>query len=223
MHYTLLIVGAKNQDEVHQMLAPYIKDNCWELNLYPELDWYVIGGRWRGFFVLKKAATVPRTLGVLHDAGNRADRALKGDIDFEAMRVEAAERAADRYDAVAAAIDGTPVNETWEVICTDIGAMEDARREYGEQRRVQAFERFAGTELGREMLGHGASVDQYNVPRAEYIKHQSDAAITTYAILKDGHWHCSSTKDDETWHSMFANLINDLPDDNILTLVDCHI
>ena len=58
-------------------------------------------------------------------------------------------------------------------------------------------------------------------------------ALTTYAVLKDGKWYergqmgwfgiSSNEKDPEEWSSNFYKLIDSLPEDTRLTIVDCHI
>ena len=55
-------------------------------------DWYSVGGRWSGFFLLKNGATgklgMPGIYGreEENELPNRADQAKKGDIDWEGMR-----------------------------------------------------------------------------------------------------------------------------------------
>jgi len=55
-------------------------------------DWYSIGGRWSGFFILKDGSKgklgMPGIYGrdEENEALNRADQAKKGDIDWEAIR-----------------------------------------------------------------------------------------------------------------------------------------
>lgn len=79
-------------------------------------DWYQIGGRWNGYFKLKKPH-----LGALGRPGiqtmdkgykppekDRADVCPKSAIDIEGMRDEAGEAAAKTYDKVAAIIMGHP-------------------------------------------------------------------------------------------------------------------
>jgi hypothetical protein len=39
-----------------------------------------------------------------------------------------------------------------------------------------------------------------------------------------GWWACvSNEKDEQTWRSIYTNLIKDLPDDTLLSVYDCHI
>jgi len=68
-------------------------------------DWFVLGGRWKGSFKLKKGVKKGSFLlggfsfmggPALHDA----DQAFKKDIDFEGMRKDAEEKAFKKYDLV---------------------------------------------------------------------------------------------------------------------------
>ena len=118
-------------------------------------DWYQLGGRWTGVFELKPESIGEGNLG---ESGlmtqkittpNRADQAIKGDIDFHAMR----------------------------------------------QRDGEAF--------------------------------------SVFAVLKDGIWYeqgemgwfglVSNEKNKNDWQTEFEMLINNLPDDTLLSVYDCHI
>lgn len=76
-----------------------------------EWDWYVIGGRWSGEFLLKEGATSgvrgrPGTM--MEPAGKgRYDGAKKSDIDWEAMRLEAVEARRNSWDKMVAKMTET--------------------------------------------------------------------------------------------------------------------
>ena len=67
--------------------------------------------------------------------------------------------------------------------------------------------------------------------KESYIKRGS--SISTFAILFEGKWYekgnmgwwglVSNEKDENEWDDEFNKLLNNLPDDTLLTLVDCHI
>lgn len=204
--------------------STYNRYGFWQ-NPNAKWDWYVIGGRWSPCFQLKEGRKgligQPGIFGRNQSTAGRADQALKGDIDFEAMCSEDARAAANTYDVVNDAIRGTPINESWEVMSAFYA--DDAEKKYREQPRVKAFIKFAQTEKGKELLGYNAVVDQFNMTRAEYIQQKRNGAIATTAVVMNGKWYDSHGKDDQTWHSMFTNIIDQLPDDEVLTVVDCHI
>lgn len=146
-HFTVLVVG----EDVEGQLAPF-DENLDTRN--PKYDWWVIGGRWRGFFKLKRGAE-----GKLGEPGVfdnppflDADQAPKGDIDFQATR--------------------------------------------------------------------GA-----------YAK--CGTRFCTHAVLKDGIWYqqgemcwfgvVADEKDPAAWQEEFDKLLAGVPDDALLTVVDCHV
>ena len=62
-----------------------------------------------------------------------------------------------------------------------------------------------------------------------YIERYSN--FSTYAVIKDGEWYAKgemgwfgmSSDENENWKENFTKLIESLPEDSLLTLVDCHI
>ena len=60
-----------------------------------------------------------------------------------------------------------------------------------------------------------------------------NAEIVTFAVVKDGEWYergemgwwgiVSDEKDTEVWNNQFNKLLNDLPEDTLLSMYDCHI
>lgn len=57
--------------------------------------------------------------------------------------------------------------------------------------------------------------------------------IQTFAVIKDGKWYergemgwwgiVSDEKDEDEWKNQFKSLLNDLPDETLLSVYDCHI
>ena len=62
-----------------------------------------------------------------------------------------------------------------------------------------------------------------------YIEKHSK--FTSYALLKDGEWYAKgemgwfgmSSDEKENWSEELDKLIKSLPEDTLLTIVDCHI
>jgi hypothetical protein len=71
------------------------------------------------------------------------------------------------------------------------------------------------------------------VSRDEYVADAERTSFQTFAVLKDGKWYergemgwwgvVRDEKDPDAWSREFAALIDGLPDDTLLTIVDCHI
>jgi hypothetical protein len=212
-------------------------------------DWYQVGGRWNGFFKMK-----PQTVGVIGEASqvcvafdkdyeapgaDRADICMKGDIDIAGMRDEAGEKAGTTYDAFMEITAGTPTPITWQEMqekhrTGEFHADGDpkidwdaARTEYHAQPMVKALH----SSENRDAIWW--SIEDFLCSREEYVNRARSAAITTFAVIKDGKWYergemgwwgvVHDEKNKDEWHAQFSLLIDSLPDKTLLTIVDCHI
>lgn len=196
-------------------------------------DWFLIGGRWAGYFKLKPgcegACGKPGLMTPPAEAGY-VDSAKKGDIDIDAMRDEAGQKAAASWDKANAIIgDKLEGFIPWKTMRDEVWPEDQrdaARDAYHAQPAVAALGQ-AGD------FGIFASVEKYAVPRDQYIQAARDSAITTFAVIKDSKWHergsmgwwgaVSDEKDLDEWNKQFSDLVDGLPDDTLLTVVDCHI
>lgn len=199
-------------------------------------DWWVMGGCWSGMLKLK-----PGTHGMHGQRSwtNRdepvgaeyCDSARKGDIDFEGMRNAAATEAAKRWDEARAVIgDRTWLTrpEVQKTITEDQGDKKvwDLRREF-------YWAQEALSDLRKKFDHPFANLDEYLTPRETYINRHRNAAIATFAVLKDGVWYekgsmgwwgmVADEQDQDVWNEQFAKLIDELPDDTLLSVIDCHI
>ncbi|TSP14022.1 hypothetical protein [Cupriavidus campinensis] len=206
----------------------------WE-NPNRKWDWYQVGGRWSGMFKLKEGAAGELGKRSLLDRGEdtraierRADQAKKGDVDFAGMRDERGQQAGERWDKVHAIIAGRPI-PLWKEILERHGPanIESARTEYYSNPVVQDINK------AHDEIGWIDSIADYAGTREEYVQAARDAAGCTFAVLKDGKWYergsmgwwgvvADETERDD-WNRQFAALIDGLPDDTLLSVVDCHI
>lgn len=195
-------------------------------------DWWVVGGRWSGFFKLKAGAEGQRgERGLMgssrSEAPDRADITIKGAIDFDGMRSIAGADAAANWEKARAALvaAGAPlIWRTWEQ-CRDedhkvnITAARDA---YHAQASVVAL---------KASDFHDA--DQFLAPFEVYTQAARDSACVPYAVVHKGEWASrgemgwfgmsSGDMDKSQWARLVNDLLDSLPDDTPLTLVDCHI
>jgi len=210
-------------------------------------DWYVVGGRWAGFFKVKNPAEAEQgdkswmnKTEVLTD--HHADVTNKGNIDIDAMETEARNEATERFDHLEAAIgDITPVSwtELRESMLADGKDMDAARVAYRESdfnRAILAYEKANGAQIDSFM---GNPYNDYhlhlplNQARVKYVETAVMNIVTPYAFIKDGQWvergemgwwgMASNEKDKDEWLSQFYKMFKELPDDTLLTMVDCHI
>jgi hypothetical protein len=208
-------------------------------------DWWSVGGRWNGFFKMKKY-----TLGALGKPGiqtmnedytppseDRADVALKGDIDVEGMRNEAAKEAGETYDAVQEIIGQLPRHLTWEQVKANHatgGIDEDGEPQIDYNASREFYNAQPAVKAMRNSKDYWHSEpDRFLCTREQYIERARAGAFSTFAVVKNGVWYergsmgwwgmVSNEKDSDEWHLQFAALIDGLPDETVLSVVDCHI
>lgn len=198
-------------------------------------DWYTVGGRWRGYFKLKQGVRIgisqvgsPGTFDnpPTHDA----DVVYKGDVDIEGMRDHAGHEAGETWDKVHTIIDPLPEARPWRYFYAGVEAkkitLEEARTAFHEQPRCKA--------LAADEDLRWFDVEPFQVSRERYVQRARDRALSTYAYVKDGEWFAPgemgwwgvSTEEEEQKEAFvqeFNKMLDDLPDDTLLTLVDCHI
>lgn len=198
-------------------------------------DWWQIGGRWTGFFKVKTHALC----GCLGEPGiqsidenyippeaDRADVCMKADIDIEGMRDEAASKADREYTQYHIVVDPHPPIVPWRKMVEKHNQNYDAaREEYHAQAGVKALN------ANRETIWF--ETDHFDCTREQYIERARNRALRTFAVVKGGQWYergsmgwwgcVSDEKDDETWGRQFNELLDSLPDNTLLTVVDCHI
>lgn len=206
-------------------------------NPHRQWDWYQVGGRWSGFLKLKHGADGELgSKGLMgscaSDGPGRADQTTKGAIDFDGMRDEAGQEAANRWDKAAAAKNaaGFTAEATWDSRQTvrerHPGDIEAARAAYNSQPAVAALKNAFKDHFFFEP-------DQFLISRDDYIQQARDRATVTYAIVKDGEWIAKGEmgwwglSDDKVseadWNRKVNEMLDALPDDTLITVVDCHI
>lgn len=198
-------------------------------------DWWVVGGRWSNFLKLKLGEKGER--GIFGTERNEdtgfCDQALKGNVDFEGMRNTAGAEAKVKYDRAVKSrlrcgFAGDATWLTWEHV-RDVmfpGHIDKARAFYNEQPVLKAVS---------NVLDEGpfANTDQYLLSREVYIQQARNKATVSYAVLHEGQWisrgemgwfGCSNDKlTQEEWNSKVNEMLDSLPDNTLLTVVDCHI
>lgn len=181
-------------------------------------DWWVLGGRWSGKLLLK-----PGVLGSRSPNGG-VDQARKGDVDFEEMRARASARAEQRWRDAHAIIAGRTWR-SWDEVRASAETIDQAREIYNGQPVLRDFRQ------SKDFCFDGP--DEFAVTLDQYVTKARAEAIQAFAVVKDGEWHergtmgwfacVSDEKDPAEWTRQFNALIEDLPDDTLLSVVDCHI
>jgi len=174
-------------------------------------DWWVVGGRWSGHLKLKD--------------GSAVDQCLMRDLDLHGMRREASKDAEEIWQKVTAAVEGLPEFKTWE----ELGEYTDTKRDtYHNQPAIKALRGAFPDNWGID--------DEIRAARStfeEFKQFKANQAICTFAMVHQGQWMergemgwfaCVSNKiDEDDWAGQFNAVIDSLPADVCLTVVDCHI
>lgn len=226
-----------NEDGSFSVMSRYNPDSKW--------DWWVLGGRWEGYYQIKPDSD---------DTREFADLARKGDIDFDRMRAEAILRAHNTYDAFEKATEGLEVPSTWMETLklaffeanldpdANPADLSEQEREHSQKAVSRAREQFNMHPWNRalrqaELIFMSDPHETFFVGarggRAAYVQHAAEEVGIGYAFLVDGQWHQqgqmgwfgmgSNEKDAATWHHEAARIIDSLPDDAYLAAIDCHI
>jgi hypothetical protein len=176
-----------------EMEATFIAKNgkIWvETTRNPESkwDWYSVGGRFEGFFTLKKD-------------GKQVNSAMKSEIDFESGH-EATRRRAERLF---------------------LGWEEQVKKGEVPEYMVKFIDRVLGDR----------DKDSVEDRKASYINNCVKWEGVTVALLVDGTWYergsvgafgtLAESMSDEEWCQKFYEILDSLPPDTQLTIVDCHI
>jgi hypothetical protein len=196
-------------------------------------DWWEVGGRWTGYFKPKpgKGGELGRP-GVFDNKPDEGhvDSILKGDLDIEAMRDDAGTEAGELWDFVENHLGHLPKAESWESIRNRIPDIDEARDFNNNQPRTLMV---SSNKFLQDKLGWFPNMDKFNVSRDEYVSKARNGAISSFAVVKDYTWIekgdmgwfgiVTDEMDQNEWDVKFNQMIDELPDDTLLTIVDCHI
>lgn len=214
------------------------------INPNKKWDWWVVGGRWSGFLTPKAEADARDPSdpdapakgrpGLMGSEANPAgvDVIRKGDVDFEAMRAEARREASAKWNKVREIIG--PVMDGfvgWEKVREELfpGDIDKAREFYHAQPAKKALAEAAKADRSLFWV----NVEDFLGEHDPYVEQAGHRATVLFAALKDGQWvergqmgwwGCvSNEKDRDTWDSDFNAMLDALPEDAWLAVVDCHI
>lgn len=218
----------KNENGIWHRYSTYNPDSKW--------DWYVLGGRWSGKFIRLKPGATSGVSGVGGAFENEVgiDAALKSDIDFEAIRQEAEERARKYYQEIVDKCGGSiPKLELhWEIIRDGKEyahlSIDDKRALYHSQAAVI---RWKETGCGNDFFG--PQLEDFQCTEEEFINRKLLNTFIPYAFVKDGEWYASGDMGwwgissnelpEQEWQNKVWEMLMTLPDDTFISFYDCHI
>jgi len=157
-------------------------------------DWYTIGGRWSGFFKVKDNPKYPEDL-YIGRPGIFDNSPKSGYVD--SIRLCDIDFDGMKLDSI------NKSKETWKEVQQKI---------LNGDKTIQFI--------------YGIDKDE---TEESYVKKNSE--FSSYALLKDGVWYAKgemgwfgmSNNDNDNWTEELNKLIDSLPEDTLLTIVDCHI
>lgn len=218
----------EDEDGVWRRYSTYNPDSKW--------DWYVLGGRWSGKLIRLKPGA---TSGVSGEAGafeNKTgiDAALKGDIDFDAIRKEKEENARKHYQEIVAKCGGSiPKLELfWKTILDgkEFAHLSiDAKRTlYHEQ---DSIKRWKEAVINNDFFG--PQLEDYQYTEDEFANRCLLNTFIPYAFVINGEWYgsgemgwwgiSSNEMPEDEWQNKVWEMLNALPDDMLISFYDCHI
>ncbi|UGY15215.1 zinc finger-like domain-containing protein [Bradyrhizobium septentrionale] len=160
------------------------------------------------------------------DTGNHAQ--LK-DIPLEAIRNHAEIEALKRFDEAQEVIAGRGFKRWDEVKADNGGDIDKTREAYRGQQVLKDLEEAKLVSFfdDDEIIG------LFWMSRADRATRARNNALRTFAVVKDGQWYergemgwfgcVADEKDSEQWSREFAALLDGLPPETWLAVVDCHI
>jgi len=212
----------------------------WWHNPQSKWDWYSLGGRWTGYFKLKKGKTGEQGKpGLMTDAAKKGwvDQALKKDIDFDGMIEDAKQKATERYEKIEKIFNGEipKLEVSWEEIIDDNGVyaswdIDKKRSFYHNQESKKSWEKVINSLPDKDSL-RWADISDYQISKAEYIQNAGNSALSTFAVLKDGKWYekgkmgfwAMVSDEKDNWKDDFTKLFTESSEDTMFSVYDCHI
>lgn len=227
------------------------REGVWgrDTNPNPKWDWWVIGGRYSGKLLAKPGAAGtkgrPGLAGSEFDADG-IDQCKVGDLDFAAMlernRRHVTESFSQTYQKLIDAGKNPGTFEQWNaMLAAAAAALKELRAQWEKVGTPGAFGDFINAEKDtgniaaitlRNAEGLGFS-DWFGQTDSLENELAAVAPLSTFAILHDGKWYergrmgwwgvVHDGKDESEWQSQVTQLLASLPEDKVITVVDCHI
>lgn len=205
-------------------------------------DWYLIGGRWTGYYDLKpEFIGDPRVIngqaGAMTEPNEDRSKCDGGPVEmlnFESMRLHNALEGMEKYRRFHSIVSQHPAADGWPHFADLAGSgqmeIDDARRAYREQPAVQALDQ-------DEVFRHwwGEPFEEFGYSEDDFIAIKRREAVSGFALLTlDGEWRgpgemgwfgmSSDTPGSQEAFQVASNkYLEDLPGDTYVIAVDVHI
>ena len=154
------------------------------------------------------------------DACYQADSARNCEVDWYAMRAQGEAKAAEKWDNARAL---APEDwESWESVSNRLD-FDRAREFYNSQPAIEALRR----------MDCWGTPDEFLTDKETFVRLKGKSSVSPFALLYKGKWiergemgwfgAVSNGKDIDTWADAVWEIIKSLPEDELITMIDCHI
>lgn len=201
--YTRYVISPEGEIKVIRRTNPNAK---W--------DWYTVGGRWDRSLQLR--------------GGKKVNQATLAELDLESILAQRALEAGSEWDRWHEVLQTHPVPKQWNdfISAVNRGEMEieEARTQYHTQPAIQAW----------YALGFWEDpVREYSGDRDIYVENDKWMRTLPFALVHERTWcgrgdmgwfgAVSDEKDPASWVKAVKDLLEKIPPDTTITVVDCHI
>ena len=218
----------KDANGIWQAYSTYNPNSKW--------DWYELGGRWSGEFIILKPDATSGIYGStgLGDRAPGIDAALKIDIDFDAIRKKYEDEGHKYYQEIVGKCGGTipKLDLPWENIRDGAQyknlTIDEKRALYHAQQSVIQWE-----EAGFNKEFYGPQLEDFQCTENEYVQRCVANSFVPYAFVINGEWYgrgdmgwwgvSSNELPQEVWENKVWEMVKTLPDDAFISFYDCHI
>lgn len=155
----------------------------------------------------------------------KADSCQIRDLDLASLREEAVKEAEKRYTFFESITKGRALPHFETILKECNNNAEEARNIYWSTPVIK--------DLMETRKFSPFNLNSYRVTREEFVRRAERDAFVFHAVLKDGRWYeagamgwwgvVHNEKDEDVWATQFAALMESLPPDTFITVVDCHI
>lgn len=193
-------------------------EGYWE-NPNRQWDWYLLGGRWCGYFLAKEPSDKNKIGDPSWLNSDKAhsplecDSLVKSNLDVQGLLDQYVAEKAKIYDTCMGILEKQGL-KTWKPWDDFIKTMswEDAKIDYWEQPAVKAIEEHYGI-ISR------TAIDALLVGREEYCKPPAITdVIKPHAVIYKGEW--IEVADNS---KLFAQIWASVPDSELVSIYDCHM
>lgn len=218
----------KDENGIWHIYSTYNPDSKW--------DWYVLGGRWSGRYIILKPGATSGIYGSPECGDNKPgiDAALKKDIDFDAIRKKYENGGREYYREIVEKCGRTiPKLELfWETIRDGEQyatlTIDEKQALYHAQPSVIQWEK-----AGFDNAYCGPNLEDFQCTEDEYVQRCIANSFVPYAFVMNGEWHgkgdmgwwgiSSNELPQKEWQNKVWKMVDALPDDTMISFYDCHI